>query len=168
MSVNEKKNMKTALFLFMALSIFSCKNDKKAEPKLHAENYTSTLNDQAWNGLMEIQRNDQDDSLTFLAIVQPGNEEVLFMRIKFDGVGSYSLNKGQASYYSTVGRDVIVSRYALAPHVTGQLTITNYDAYHKQVEGTFDISLVKNYSNGDKKPDTLRFRNGLFKGKLKN
>jgi hypothetical protein len=91
---------------------------------------------------------------------------VLVINVKFDGTGVYTLNKNQAFYYSTIGGDVISSRYVMSSEDTGRLVILKYDTIHKQIEGNFEISLRKQSANPDNNVDVLKFTNSSFKLKM--
>ena len=90
------------------------------------------------------------------------------MKIKFQGLGQYPLRKNQASYYSTIGGDVLASDYRLAPNSIGQLIISEFDIENKLVEGNFRLRLNKKWSYSEDNVDVLNLSDGKFKGKIKN
>ena len=90
------------------------------------------------------------------------------MKIKFQGIGKYTLIKNQAYYYTTVGGDVLTSKYKLAPNSIGQLIVSKYDKDKKSIEGTFDLMLKKDWSYSENNIDTLNLTDGNFKGKIEN
>ena len=125
-------------------------------------------NNVKWSGVPEIRINAETDSLTFFGTANASNDEVIVMKIKFQGLGQYTLTKNQAYYYSTVGGDVLMSKYKLAPNSIGQLVISKYDKDKKSIEGTFDFMLKKDWSYLENTIDTLNLIDGNFKGKIAN
>ncbi|GLU53763.1 DUF6252 family protein [Dyadobacter frigoris] len=157
--------MRKLAILFFALGIFSCKKDKES---FAPENYlfSAEKNDEKWTGTTEISLQAPDsDTLTLLFKANNSNE-VLWVKIKFNEIGSYPLKGNQAGYYSTVGGDVISSNYVMANGDVGHLTVTKYNPAQKLIEGTFDISLTKQYANPENNINILKFANGCFKWKL--
>lgn len=160
--------MKKLAILIITLGFFSCKNDKEKE-SVDPENYSFSAekNNEKWAGTTSIQLKSADsDTVSFFFTANHPNDEVLVINVKFNGTGVYPLNKNQAFYYSTVGGDVIVSRYAMGAEESGNLTITKYDTTQKLIEGTFDLSLKKQSANPENNVDILKFTNSTFKWKL--
>ena len=157
--------MKKLAILFLALGIYACQNDNES---LNPENYlfSAEKNDEKWSGTTEIQLQAPDsDTLTLLFKANNSNE-VLWVKIKFDDTGSYPLKGGQAGFYSTAGGDGITSRYGMSAGDLGQLVVTKYNPAQKLIEGTFDVSLTKQYANPENNIDFLKFSSGCFKWKL--
>lgn len=125
-------------------------------------------NNHDWIGTTEIQLDRVTDTLTFLGIANQPNDEVVVMKIKFNGTGSYLLIKDQGFYYSTVGGDVLVSEYKLTPNAVGHFIISKYDSTEKLIEGSFEMSLKKERSNPENNIDTYNFTHGTFKGRIYN
>jgi hypothetical protein len=140
----------------LLLLTISCKEEK--EPQFETGMVTATLKSQSWEGYPEIHL-DSDDSLTVLGI---GNEEVITFKIKFTGKGTYLLPEKSATYYTTIGKDVMTSNYKSSQNSSSTVTITAYDEAKKRIEGSFEISLVQTYPIDE--DETLTFSNGLFKG----
>lgn len=157
--------MRKLAILFLALGIFSCKNNKES---LAPENYlfSAEKNDEKWSGTTEIQLQAPDADTLTLLFKADNLSEVLWVKIKFNEIGTYPLKGNQAGYYSMVGGDGITSRYVMDNGETGQLIITKYNPAQKLIEGKFDVSLRKQYANPENNIDVLKFSNGCFKWKL--
>ncbi|WP_338769309.1 hypothetical protein WAF17_09575 [Bernardetia sp. ABR2-2B] len=70
-----------------------------------------------------------------------------------------------SSYYSLIADgDVICSSYQVddSVEVAGYVNVTKYDAESGILEGTFEVTLVKDRSCEENAPDTLRFTEGVF------
>lgn len=154
----------------MLVGLFSCQKENTPEPRLSDYRFTTEWNNSGveWRGIPEIRLDNVTDTLTILGIANRPNDEVIGMKIKFQGVGTYTLTRNQAYYYSTVGGDVLTSEYKLVPDATSQLIITAYDAEKKLVEGTFNLSLQKKWSSNVNFAEELQLTNGKFKGKVKD
>ncbi len=101
------------------------------------------------------------DSLTVIA--SNSKEEHLGFRIKFVGIGQYTLINKQGFFYNTVGQDVAVSDYKTNGGATSIVNITNYDQPSGTIVGTFSINLSKIYDNPTGTfPNTLAFLSGKF------
>lgn len=108
-----------------------------------------------------------EDSDTLLIYGSKG-EEHLTIKFKFDGVGSYDLTGSgkytfygnNATYYVTVGQDVLINHYH--PEGMGQLMITYYDKVENVIEGTFDLTMRSQpeYTDG---PEVIDFTDGKFR-----
>jgi len=160
--------MRNMLLTLLALGIFSCQDTDQAEPQLAENTFSVQRNNVKWSGVPEIRLDAETDSLTFLGISNAPNDEVIVMKIKFQGLGQYTLIKNQAYYYSTVGGDVLTSKYKLAPNSIGQLIVSKYDKDKKSIEGTFDIMLKNDWSYSENTIDTLNLTDGNFKGKIED
>lgn len=90
----------------------------------------------------------------------PQLEETLTMQFKASAPGKYILKGAQASYYNTIGRDVIVSEYELDETFTNTVTITAFDKPNNQITGTFNLKFKHTYPAD--KPASLQFLNGKF------
>ncbi|WP_159473234.1 DUF6252 family protein [Dyadobacter sp. 3J3] len=157
--------MRKLAISFLVLVLFSCKKD---EESIAPENYlfSAERNDEKWSGATEISLQTPDSDTLTLLFKANYSSEILWIKIKFNDTGYYPLKANQAGYYSTVGGDVLVSRYVMTSNDTGQLTVTNYNPTKKLIEGTFDLSLTKQYANPENNNDILKFSNGCFKWKL--
>lgn len=98
-----------------------------------------------------------------LYIFGMGNEESLVFKLLFDGPGTYVLpaiasNRfftDHAYYYTTIGGDVIASRYVLAQHAA--IEVTEYNEEENAIKGNFEFLLIE--SDG---LSSMDFRNGSF------
>lgn len=148
----------------LTFSAFACQHETEVMPRITEEFVSARKNDVAWNGLPEIHLNSATDTLTFLAIANQPNDEVLFMKLRFDGAGVYELTGNQAYYYTTVGGDVLTSEYKLVSGVAGILYVENYNAAEHLLEGSFRLTLAKERSNPENDTPTLHFTDGSFRG----
>lgn len=153
--------MKILMLILLILGLTACDDNNSIEPK---ETFLVEANGSRWTGTTEIQTDESSDSLTILGIV-PRPEGVIWMRIKFQGPGQYSL-KNNCGYYSTIGRDVLTSEYRLGQGAAANFVITQYDETEKSIEGTFEMTFEKIYSNPDTAVEILNFTNGSWKGEM--
>ena len=167
--------MRKVLFPLIILWLFSCQSNDKSRPQLEDNTFFAQRNGIKWSGKIdirynkEIRYNKDIDSLVILGINKvPYDEAVIVLKIKFEGEGQYSLKKKQALYYTTLGRDVIISRYRPASNSIGQVVITNYDQANKMLEGSFDVRLEKEWSYSQDDIDCISLTQGYFKGKIMN
>lgn len=160
--------MRNILLALLAAGLLSCQDDNQAKPQLADNMFSAQRNGKNWGGITEIRVDENTDSLTFLGIGNQPNDEVVVMKIKFQGLGHYTLIKNQALYYSTVGGDVITSEYKLAPNAIGQLTISKYDVEEELIEGNFKLLLNKKWSYLEDNVDVLNLSDGCFRGKIAN
>ncbi|MCF0058606.1 DUF6252 family protein [Dyadobacter sp. CY356] len=160
--------MKKLAILMLALGFFACKNEKDKESvNPESSSFSAEKNNEKWTGGTSLQLKSADsDTVSFFFVANHPNDEVLVINVKFDGMGVYPLNRNQAFYYTTIGGDVISSRYAMSSEDTGRLVITKYDTIHKEIEGNFEISLKKQSANPENNVDVLKFTNSSFKLKL--
>lgn len=157
-----KTNLISILLLLLTFGILSCSNDDDLE---EPDFISATINEEDWSGNPEITLNQENDTLTILGL---GDEQVVVFKIKFNGEGVYSLSDAQANYYTTVGGDVITSLYALDPDSSSQITVTEYNSEQKIVKGSFELSLLQEWSNPENNINLLSFTNGQFKGTITN
>ena len=156
----KKINLISFSLLLLSLGIFSCNNDDD----LDQPNFISAeINGMNWNGVPEISINQVNDTLLLLG---SGNEQVIVFKIKFNGEGVYSLSGAQASYYTSVGGDVITSLYTLDTSSSSQLTLTEYNSEQNMLKGSFEVQLLQQWSNPENNVNLLSFTNGQFKGTI--
>jgi hypothetical protein len=158
----KKINLISVFLFLMSLGIFSCSNDDNQDER----NFISSkINEVNWDGVPEISINQVNDTLILLG---SGNEQVLFFKIKFNGEGVYNLSGAQANYYTTIGGDAITSLYTLDTNFSSQITVTEYNSEQNIVKGSFELSLLKEWSNPENNNNLLSFTNGEFKGTISN
>ena len=121
----------------------------------------------AWAGVPEMHLNKATSTLTLLGIAnRPADEEVLILKLKFDGPGTYSLTKQQAYYYTTAKGHVLTSAYELASCAAGVLEISGYDPAEKLLEGNFRLVLTKEQSSPETDAEVVTFTEGRFRGRV--
>ncbi|WP_338769311.1 hypothetical protein WAF17_09580 [Bernardetia sp. ABR2-2B] len=84
---------------------------------------------------------------------------------KKEGYNTIRNIRYNASYYTLgAGGDVICGAYQVddSVEVAGYVNVTKYDAESGILEGTFEVTLVKDRSCEENAPDTLRFTEGVF------
>ncbi len=158
----KKINLISFSLLLLTFGIFSCSDDDNLD---EPDFISATINEEKWNGDPQITLNQENDTLTILG---SGSEQVIVFKIKFDGEGVYSLSDAQASYYTTIGGDVITSFYALDPSSSSQITVAEYKSEQNMVKGSFELSLLQEWSNPENNINLLSFTNGQFKGTITN
>lgn len=102
-----------------------------------------------------------NDSIAIAGIGQNfGNNlyDTLTFRIKYNGLGGYSLNPASASYNSSVGNGPPFNSYKLDTLFSNSLMVTFYDQPSNHIQGTFSIKFI-NPAN----PAGIRFLYGNFK-----
>ena len=121
----------------------------------------------AWAGVPEMHLNKATSTLTLLGIAnRPADEEVLILKLKFDGPGTYSLTKQQAYYYTTAKGHVLTSAYELASCAAGVLEISGYDPAEKLLEGNFRLVLTKEQSSPETDAEAVTFTERRFRGRV--
>ncbi|EHQ25299.1 DUF6252 family protein [Mucilaginibacter paludis] len=151
--------MKTRLtlsLLFLLTIIYSCKKDHD-QPAEETNFYLTALkSNNAW-GTNSTYAGFVNDTLYLQGY---GNEETLHMKIKFVKIGKYSVTADQCSYFTTIGQDVMLSRYRLRSDTVSSVTITAYDPDKQIFTGTFDLSFIQTYPSNQAK---INFLNGKFR-----
>jgi len=148
------------LCVTISFVLSSCQKDDSIE---QSDFISASVNDKNWNGTPEIYIDNANDSLTILGY---GNEQHIFIKIKFKGEGTYNLENSRSNYYTTIGGDVITSFYTFDANSASQLKITNYNSELNIIEGEFEISLLKEWSNPENDNDKTIFKNGEFRGTI--
>jgi hypothetical protein len=98
-----------------------------------------------------------------LVIGASEGEQNLHIAIAQQGKGNYNGAQIKASYYVTVGYDVIVESYRLKDVPSNSVIITEYDESRHTLKGTFTLTLK---STRDAKE--VKFTNGKFNLELKD
>lgn len=105
-------------------------------------------------------------TLTLLGVANHKDEEVLVMKLRFEGVGTYLLTKQQAYYYTAAANRKLTSAYELAPCSAGVLEISGYDPAGKLLEGSFRLVLTKEQGTPENDAETMVFSEGKFRGRV--
>lgn len=153
------------IFWFTLLGVLLIGACQEAEegPSDGEEFFKASLENEEWIGSPQINIEVSNDTLTVLGV---GIEEYVYFRIKLAGEGVYELKGGQAAYYTTIGQDVITSRYGINAEEESSVTITKYKQDQQIIEGRFNIYLEKEWSNPSNEKEKLNFTNGQFKGEI--
>ena len=155
---------KTLVALILAIVAFSCDDDNETTPD---DFIVARKNGVTWEGHTEMvfDQNNNSDTLYIFGI---GIDETLVMRIKFEGLGNYSLEKSHGTYYTTLGGDVLTSEYQTeGGNYIGGVKITRYDKDARIVEGNFGVVLKQKRGNPDSSTQSVVFTLGRFRGKIK-
>ncbi|WP_424003578.1 hypothetical protein [Maribacter sp. IgM3_T14_3] len=157
--------MKTKLFSLLIFVIFlGCDKDKNTEPSFQDNTFIAQRANETWKGTTEIGLT-ANDTLIFLAVGDGLDNGVMVAKIKFDGIGPYTLNHREGIYYNTLGGDVLISQYAIEDGSNGLFSITTYDQESRFIEGRFEIPLrATKLNNPEIKDSLLIISDGLFKG----
>lgn len=188
------KIIKGLLILFVGL--LGCSKSTPAPD--HNEDAKATLNKQTWGGFSATWKNPSDScgvdaiNLTIQnklpypkarlqaatnCVGYCGDQSLTFIRIPL-AVGVYTLSTPQpcrsntnqvgVSFTTLIGGDVVRDQYQLDVTQPATIKISRYDPQAGELEGTFDVRLVRDKSRQvtSDAADILTFTNGTFKAKL--
>ncbi|WP_461126273.1 hypothetical protein [Spirosoma aerophilum] len=189
--------MKTLQWLLIAFAgLLGCSRSTP-DPAFSGDT-KATLNGQAWGGFSTAWKNPGDScgintitlsiqnklSYPKARLQAPaycagycGDQSLTFTRIPLS-VGVYALSMHQpcpastnqvgVSFTTLIGGDVIRDQYQPDLTRTGTIRITRYDPGAGEIEGTFDVSLVRDNRSQTKSDaaEIVHFQNGSFKTKL--
>lgn len=150
----------------LSAGTFACNPSADARTGPPEEYVSVRKNGRNWVGAPEMHLNKDTATLTLLGVAGGLEEEVIVMKLKFEGVGTYSLTNRQAYYYTSARGHALTSAYELAPCSAGVLEITGYDPAGKLLEGNFRLVLTKERSNPENEAETLTFSDGRFRGRV--
>lgn len=153
------------LFLFNLLSIIGCSSDDGSDIPLAENTFEAQKDDVLWEGSTELQLM-ENGTLVFLAIGEGLDNGVLIIKMKFEGVGSYTLAMENGLYYDTLGGDAIVAKYTLQEPETATFVVESYDQSSKSLTGSFELELFPEAEVGKSIEYVLRITEGRFKGTL--
>lgn len=158
----------------------------------------ATLNGQAWGGFSTAWKNPGDScgiNTVNLSIQNKlpyprarlqapalcagycGDQSLTFSRLPL-AVGIYTISTHQpcpaatnrvgASFTTLIGGDVIRNQYQPDSTKNGTIRITRYDPQSGEIEGTFDVSFVRDnrYQTTSDAAELVIFRNGSFNTKV--
>lgn len=158
---------KFILLYLLGIAITSgCQEDSIIEPSING--FAAKKNAQKINGRVDIYSIANNDTLSILFDANMPNDEVLVVKVPFNGVGKYAVKSNQSYYYTTVGGDAFMSEYNQAASDAGVLEVLKYDKTTKTVTGRFSISLNKKWSYLKTNVNVLNFTEGFFQGKINN
>jgi hypothetical protein len=141
----------------MCLLSAACKKDKKA---VVVNGISSTKSISAWNttnvntGFKPLATKDT------LFITGQNGEENIVIAIKQKGAGTYLPTEFKAYFYTTVGLDVVLSKYQLYSDPANSVIITSYDETTHLLIGTFNLLFKSTYRYDSSFPDEIKFTNG--------
>lgn len=97
-----------------------------------------------------------------LIMIGHAGEETLGIRVKAVA-GVSHVQDIYATYYTTIGGDVMVSEYRLTPDETNTVNITTYSPEDHYIEGSFKLKFDK-LRGPESAPDTITFSAGQVRG----
>jgi len=151
------KRIVITIIAAFALFTFSCKKDYQP----HDLFIGATINNTDWVAQPSTTYLANRDTLQIQGStgeVTRGGQNLIF-KIRFNGVGSYSLtNAGQATYLVTMEAGA-TNIYALDTTQTNSVTITRFDISTNIAQGSFQLHFVKTSGPG---ANSLNFTNGSF------
>jgi hypothetical protein len=159
--------MKKLALLFIVVacvtSVLSCKKDKQQAAVIHVSATKGTTDWATANVTTGYKPLDTKDTLFILA---HNGEENIVIALKQKGVGTYQPAEFKAWYYTTIGLDVLIGRYALTSDAGNSVIITDYNETTHSVKGTFNILFKSTYLYGASQSDEVRFTNGKIDATL--
>ncbi|GAB3821720.1 hypothetical protein [Pontibacter rugosus] len=158
------KRVTAALASILTLGAFSCDDETVVCPEMPESYIMADKNTASWLGQPELRLD--NDTLWILGVANKPNDEVLVMKIKYNGTGTYALHPKQGYYYTTVGGDVLTSEYKLAKNTVGTLKIIADGKTEGVIEGSFDLALRKVRSNPESSIESINFTDGRFRGQI--
>lgn len=162
-----KKDMRPLFLLLLTLPVFlGCDSDDDSLPSLEANTFISQKDDNLWEGTTDLQLT-ENDTLVFFGIGNGLDNGILRIKVKFEGTGSYTVAKGKALYYDTLGGDVIVDEYTLQEPEKTTFSIDSYNEANGTVTGTFSLELFPGAQGGKSIVYFLKITEGRFWGTLK-
>ncbi len=90
-------------------------------------------------------------------------EDVVGVRLKFSGPGTYAVASEQGFYDTLIGGDVLDKSYRTFGSAYDQVVITRYDSLTKIVEGEMQLRL-----KDERQGDEVLFSVGRFRAKVRN
>jgi hypothetical protein len=158
------KKILIAVSVFCTVLAFSCKKSNENP----AANLFIVADFQGINWLAQPSTSytPNRDTIKIQGFRATGEQNLVF-KIRFNGMGNYTLKGGQASYYTTLGSDAITSNYKLDTTKTNTVTITGFNMYTNIATGKFQLNFVKT-AGGSAFSNTANFTNGQFWIQLPN
>lgn len=153
------------LFLLPFLLILGCNSDDDTQPPLAANTFTAQKDDNPWEGSTELQLM-ENDTLVFFGIGKGLDNGILMVKVKFEGVGSYTVAKEKGLYYDTLGGDAIVAQYTLQEPEKATFVVESHNESNGTVTGTFALKLFPEAQSGKRIEYFLRITEGRFRGTL--
>ncbi|TWR24018.1 hypothetical protein FPZ43_18595 [Mucilaginibacter pallidiroseus] len=158
--------MKNLLRMFVALIVLfavACKKDNAEKPVCCVIPDLAYIKAQksgvAWQARPEYFKT-QTDSVT---IIGRQENELVLIRIKFTGKGSYAITPAQASLTYLIGGDGIVAEYYADDAATNTLEVTDYNAEKNNIKGNFNVTFKKSARYTDATfAQTVKFSQGSF------
>ncbi|WP_375559693.1 hypothetical protein ACE193_18465 [Bernardetia sp. OM2101] len=177
------------LFVLMSCFLSSC-NDEKIQL---SKNYFGTINvfknGENWQPLIYASQNRKEKEYIVLHIEKPDRQNIIRESLYLHAISKrkgYNLIKSKeeiddfpyennirryASYYTHIADgDVGCASYQVddSVEIAGYVNVTTYDESSGRIEGTFEVTLVKERSCEENAPDTLHFTEGFFSTKIQD
>lgn len=167
--------------LGLSLIFFSCKKENPGEnPKLSPNHWgesSAQKNGLSWTADPVCWIDIVDHSTMHIELDSTINGYFLTESLSFHEVpamtGSYDISKsagspnGEADAYLYFWEsDVPLGLYHVLEGHPNQLTISSFDTTSKEIKGSFTLTLLVDHRPYPGAPDTIRFTNGQFHGRL--
>ncbi|WP_374950558.1 DUF6252 family protein [Mucilaginibacter sp.] len=159
-----KRFLFAALVMLSALNFSCTKGGRMCCANPYQPYMSAEKNGIKWDAAVSTSRIAGDS----LAIAGSQTEERLVIRIMFNGKGIYNLTGNQATFFTTVGQDVLTSEYGVDNSTKSTIEITEYDNTKAIITGTYYIALKRAANKYPGSPETIRFLKGTFSTYLKN
>ncbi len=157
--------MKTPAFillLFLALATTSCQKHRNCCVLPVVANQISATKDGAsWRAPSQIDVIKPGVTDTLILRGHIGEENIAFT-LKRNSAGNYTLV--DATYFTTVGQDAVVSTFVLDKSKDNTFTVTT-SADEKNFQGNFSLYFKQTYGNtlSPAYPAALSFKDGIYK-----
>ncbi|WP_426669081.1 hypothetical protein ACPPVU_23015 [Mucilaginibacter sp. McL0603] len=152
--------MKKILITIIAMGVmlaFSCKKDNPVHQAFIGANF----NNANWIADPTTQfLNNSRDTLLVKGFHAGGEQNITF-KVKFRGVGTYTLKANEGSFYTTMGSDVVTSQYKLDTTKMNNVHFDQYNAATGVSAGGFELHFIRTSATGSL-GTTLDFTNGQF------
>ena len=130
--------------------------------------FAATKNGRGWQGQAEASFQGEERTTLVILGVLPGGqalpEEVVGIRLLFNGLGMYPVEPEAGFYYTVIGGDVVDRQYESFGSVDDQAVISRYDSTARIIEGTFRLRL----KNTRAEEDQVSFQVRGFRARILN
>lgn len=156
----EKHLLPLVLILFFMLN--ACKKDKQVS----VTGISSVKSVSVWHAVNTRTGFKPLATKDTLFIIGQNGEENIVIAVKQKGTGTYGPAEIKAWFFTTIGLDVVVSKYQLEADAGNAVVITAYDVPNHTLKGTFNLSFRNTYKNYASIPDAVKFTNGVINTQL--
>ena len=167
--------------ILTSVTIISCKKENTGETPKFPPNYwgeaSAQKNGIIWKAAPVCQTNFNNNNTSTIEIDSFINgsfltESLMFQEVPL-AIGTYDVFKSTGvdngvldSHLYFWESDVPLGLYHVLEGFPNQLTISSYDTTSKEIKGAFTLTLLVDHRPYPGAPDTIRFTNGQFHGRL--